>query len=47
MTDAKFDSRCPACDEPIHEGDRIGVVDGEWLCEECVEDAGGEDGRDG
>ncbi len=31
-TEAKFDSRCPGCKHAISEGDRIGLVDGEWLC---------------
>lgn len=26
-----------ACDEPIHEGDEIVEVDGEWVHEECAE----------
>lgn len=29
--------RCPGCDDRIREGDLIGVVDGEWLCEECFQ----------
>lgn len=40
---AQHAGRCGGCDEPIHEGDEIGVVDGEWVCEACVVDAGGED----
>lgn len=43
MIEAMRDSRCGGCDEQIREGDSIGVVDGEWVCEECVKDAGGED----
>lgn len=36
---AQFDSRCPGCGDQIHEGDLIRLVDGEWLCETCAEDA--------
>lgn len=43
MIDACYSEKCPGCGEWIHEGDPIGVVDGEWCCESCVEDAGGED----
>jgi len=43
MIVATFESRCGGCDEQIHEGDPIGVVDGEWCCAKCVEDNGGED----
>ena len=43
MIRASFDSRCPSCLEDIHEGDEIGMIDGEWCCAECVEDNGGED----
>ena len=43
MIAAKYDGKCPGCGEPIEEGDRIGCVDGDWCCESCVEDAGGED----
>lgn len=43
MIVAGFDSRCPGCGEQIWEGDEIGLVDGEWVCETCTEDAGGED----
>lgn len=43
MIDATRSGRCGGCDEAIEEGDAIGVVDGEWVCAECVNDAGGED----
>lgn len=42
MITAGYDSRC-SCGTPIEEGDEIGLVDGEWVCAGCVEDAGGED----
>lgn len=37
---ARYDGRCPGCDEPIYEGDRVGWVDGEVCCEDCVGEAG-------
>ncbi len=43
MISARYDGKCPGCGEQICEGDRIGRVDGDWVCENCVEDAGGED----
>lgn len=43
MIDARFSGKCPGCGEHIAEGDRIGLVDGDWVCETCVEDSGGED----
>lgn len=45
MITAEHDSKCPGCGEPIAEGDQIGRVDGDWVCESCVDDAGGEDDR--
>jgi hypothetical protein len=45
MIEAEFGCKCPGCGEPIEPGDQIGVVDGEWICAECVDDAGGEDGE--
>lgn len=35
-TTAGFPSRCPSCDDRIRVDDRIGLVDGEWLCEGCA-----------
>jgi hypothetical protein len=35
-TAAKFDSRCQMCRAPISEGDRIGLLDQVWVCEECA-----------
>jgi hypothetical protein len=32
-----------SCGQQIEPDDRIGKVDGEWVCATCVEDAGGED----
>ena len=40
MIPAMHDGRCPGCDEPIHEGDSIGLIDGEWCCALCVEQEG-------
>lgn len=45
MIAARFDGECPSCEGPIYEGDKIGLLDGEWCCEQCVEDAG-PDGED-
>jgi hypothetical protein len=42
MIVAGFDSVC-SCGTRIREGDSIGLVDGEWCCEDCVTDMG-EDG---
>lgn len=35
-TTAGFPSRCPSCDDRIRTDDRIGLVDGEWLCQRCA-----------
>lgn len=43
MITAGFESRCLDCGREIVEGDEIGMVDGSWVCEDCVEAAGGED----
>jgi formylmethanofuran dehydrogenase subunit E len=43
MIEAKWDKKCPGCGESIYEGDKIGIVDGDWVCESCVDDSGGED----
>lgn len=44
MIVAQFDSKCPGCGEPIvGELDAVGRVEGEWCCEACVENTGGED----
>jgi formylmethanofuran dehydrogenase subunit E len=40
---ARFTAKCPGCGERIHEDDQIGRVDGDWVCEACVDEAGGED----
>jgi formylmethanofuran dehydrogenase subunit E len=40
---ARYEEKCPGCGEIIAPGDAIGFVDEEWVCESCVEDAGGED----
>lgn len=46
MIRASFHSECKCCERKIEPGERIGLVDGEWCCEECV-DEHGEDGADG
>lgn len=33
---AKYDGRCPACDDEIHVGDSICRVDGQYVHEECA-----------
>ena len=43
MIEANWPMKCPGCGERVLEGDTIGKVDDEWVCESCVEDAGGED----
>jgi len=40
---ARYRTKCPGCSETIEEGDPIGRVDGEWVCEDCADGAGGED----
>lgn len=42
MTTADYSQTC-SCGHRIEEGDLVGKVDGEWVCESCVEDNGGED----
>jgi hypothetical protein len=34
-----------SCGARIREGDSIGLVDGEWCCEDCVTDMGEDDGE--
>lgn len=45
MISAHYSTKCPGCGEQIEEGDPIGLVDGDWCCEECV-DENGEDQRE-
>lgn len=33
---AFYPGACPGCGGRIHPGDSIGLVDGDWLCPECV-----------
>ena len=40
MIRAQYSGKCPGCGEPIAEGDYIGKVDGDWRCEECVDEHG-------
>jgi transposase len=35
--------KCPGCGDEIKFEDEIGKVDGDWVCKNCVETAGGED----
>lgn len=37
---ARYPGKCADCGEPFEEGDVIGQVDGEWCCEDCVQDSG-------
>lgn len=34
-TTAQYRSRCWNCERRIHEGDEIGSLDGEWICQRC------------
>jgi hypothetical protein len=43
MIHAGYAQKCGGCGEDIEVGDTIGMVEGEWVCENCVDDAGGED----
>jgi hypothetical protein len=36
---AAFDGRCVHCQEPICEGDLIVLVDGDWVHEDCEQEA--------
>lgn len=38
MPEATYETRCPACDQPIHEGDKIELnADQEWCHEGCAD----------
>jgi hypothetical protein len=37
VTTSGFEQPCPWCAEPISVGDRIGMRDGEWVCDLCTE----------
>lgn len=37
---AGYSGKCPGCGNPIEEGDAIGLVDGDWCCEDCVDENG-------
>jgi formylmethanofuran dehydrogenase subunit E len=41
-TTASFGAKCPGCGEWIEEGDDIFLVEGEWVCVSCSEEAGTE-----
>lgn len=43
MITAAFDSECLECGHEILRGEAMGFVFDEWVCEDCVEDHGGED----
>ena len=47
MITAGYETRCPGCGWLIREGDSIGLVDGEWCCEDCCEDMGEDDDMNG
>lgn len=38
-TEARYDSDCAGCGLLISEGDEIYLVDDEWVCEPCKDDA--------
>jgi hypothetical protein len=33
--EAQWMGTCPTCQRPIAAGDRIGLVDDEWVCRRC------------
>lgn len=37
---ARFDSECNGCYSAIFEGDEVGWLDGEVVCETCVTEGG-------
>jgi hypothetical protein len=39
MIPARYSGKCAGCGEAIAEGELIGRVDGDWVCETCVDDA--------
>jgi hypothetical protein len=43
MIEARYPKKCPGCGDQIDEGDDIGMVEGEWVCEDCVDANEGED----
>lgn len=45
MIIAAYNGKC-SCGKPIDEGDLIGLVDGEWVCEECAGENGEDSGAD-
>jgi hypothetical protein len=40
MIVAEFESECPSCGERIEPGDQIGLVEGDWSCDQCVSEFG-------
>ena len=44
--EAKFDGRCKACDLAVYEGDLMGWVDDEAVCDGCYNDAESENWRE-
>jgi hypothetical protein len=40
MISARYAGKCPSCGQQINEGDGIGLVDGDWSCEDCVDEYG-------
>lgn len=43
QTDAGYPSRCPECGISTREGDPVGLVEGDWLCNDCYDDGPGDD----
>lgn len=39
QTQAKFESDCIGCGNEIGQGDYIYLIDGEWVCEDCKQEA--------
>lgn len=38
--EAHYPGKCPGCGEWIEEGDSLTIIDGDWVCNNCVEEAG-------
>jgi ribosomal protein L37AE/L43A len=43
MIVARFELECKACERTVAEGEKIGLVDGLWCCEDCVKEHGEDD----
>lgn len=38
-SEAQYDGKCPGCGGDIERGDRIAKVEGDWVCDVCLEEA--------